>query len=99
MLNPGAKTGFDIKYFYELRPGIMLQQFTTLGIAAKMFDDYGTLSTPMILICFFHLCFINACYKGEQCVPQTIDIMYENFGQMLMMLDMVMVPFIFPLQV
>jgi len=52
----------------------------------------------MILICFYHFCFVNACYKGEQLVPQTIDIVYEKFGWMLCMLDLIMVPFIFPLQ-
>jgi len=97
MLNPRIGN-FDIKFFFELRPGIMHWFFTTVGMAIKQYETYGTVSTPMLLICFYHLCFVNACYKGEGCVPHTMDIIYEKFGWMLCMLDLVMVPFIFPLQ-
>jgi len=97
MVNPRIGN-FDVKFFFELRPGIMQWFFTTLALAAKQYETYGTISTPMALICFYHLCFVNACYKGEGCVIFTIDIIYEKFGWMLCMLDLVMVPFIFPLQ-
>jgi delta24(24(1))-sterol reductase len=97
MLNPRIGA-FDIKFFFELRPGIMHWFFTTVALCLKQHETYGTVSTPMMLVCFYHLCFVNACYKGEQCVPFTIDIIYEKFGWMLLMLDIVMVPFIFPLQ-
>lgn len=90
--------GFDVKFFFELRPGIMHWFFTSLGMMMKMYERDGTVTTPMLLVCFYHLCFVNACYKGEQCVPFSMDIIYEKFGWMLLMLDIVMVPFIFPLQ-
>jgi len=41
---------------------------------------------------------VNACFKGEQHVTATIDIYYEKFGWMLCWLDVVTVPFVFPLQ-
>ena len=41
--------------------------FTTLGMAWQQYAEYGTISTPMALICFFHLCFVNACYKVCVC--------------------------------
>eukprot|EP01135_Chromosphaera_perkinsii_P000531 Nk52_evm5s116 gene=Nk52_evmTU5s116 len=97
ILNPRTAGGHDIKFFFELRPGIMHWYFTTLALAAKQYETYGTISTPMALVCFFHLCFVNACYKGEQCVPASMDIIYENFGWMLCWLDIVVVPFIFPM--
>lgn len=97
LLNPRF-FGFDVKFFHELRPGIMQWYFTTIAFAIKFYQTYDTLSTPMILICFYHLCFVNACYKGEQCVPASMDIIYEKFGYMLCWLDLVTVPFIFPLQ-
>eukprot|EP00126_Sphaerothecum_destruens_P009554 Sdes_comp20531_c0_seq1m15193 len=87
----------DIKFFFELRPGIMHWYLTTLAMAAKQYQTYSTISTPMALVCFFHLCFVNACYKGEQCVPMSMDIIYEKFGWMLCWLDLVVVPFIFPM--
>jgi len=97
ILNPRIGS-FDIKFFFELRVGIMQWFFTTVAMALKMRDETGVISSAMILICFYHLCFVNACYKGEQCVPMSMDIIYEKFGWMLCFLDLVTVPFIFPLQ-
>jgi len=97
ILNPRF-FGFDVKFFFELRPGIMHWYFTTIAMAMKQYEETGSVSIPMILVCFYHLCFVNACYKGEACVPLSMDIIYEKFGWMLCMLDIVMVPFIFPLQ-
>lgn len=96
MLNPHL-FGFDIKFFHELRPGIMHWFFTTIGFAILQYQE-KSLTTPMVLVCFYHLCFVNACYKGEQCVPMSMDIIYEKFGFMLCFLDLNTVPFIFPLQ-
>jgi len=81
-----------------LRPGIMHWFFTTLAFALRQYDDEGRVSWAMLAVCFYHLCFVNACYKGEHCVPWTMDIIHEKFGWMLCMLDLVMVPFVFPLQ-
>jgi hypothetical protein len=90
--------GFDIKFYFEIRPGIMHWFFSTVGLAFKQYELYGSVSTPMILICFYHLCFVNACYKGEHHIPPTMDIAYEKLGWMLLWLDIVVVPFIFPMQ-
>jgi len=98
MMFKGQALQFDIKWFYELRPGIMHWFFTTLAFAARQYDDLGYISIPMALVCFYHLCFVNACYKGEHCVIWTMDIIHEKFGWMLLMLDIVMVPFVFPMQ-
>ena len=84
--------------FFELRIGIMQWFFTTLAFASKQYDEQGYVSLAMALVCFYHLCFVNACYKGEHCVIWTMDIIHEKFGWMLLMLDIVMVPFIFPMQ-
>ena len=101
-LNPTIGKGtwyqFDLKWFYELRPGIMHWFFTSLAFASKQYDEHGYVSLAMVLVCFYHLCFVNACYKGEHCVIWTMDIIHEKFGWMLLMLDIVMVPFIFPMQ-
>jgi len=101
-LNPtmfkGTALSFDIKWFYELRPGIMHWFFTSISFALLEYDRDGSISIPMALVCFYHLCFVNACYKGEHCVIWTMDIIHEKFGWMLLMLDIVMVPFVFPMQ-
>lgn len=97
MLNPRIGS-FDIKFFFELRPGIMNWFFNTVAIAYKMYEENGTISKPMILIIYMHLCFVNACYKGESSVVQTMDIVYEKFGWMLCWLDLCVVPFIFSFQ-
>jgi protein-S-isoprenylcysteine O-methyltransferase Ste14 len=49
----------------------------------------------MLLVAFYHLCYANACYKGEECVPMSMDIAYENFGWMLAWGNLVWVPFVY----
>ena len=97
-LLPGSWLSFDIKFFYELRPGIMHWFFTSLAFALRQYEESGEVSAAMLCVCFYHLCFVNACYKGEHCVIWTMDIIHEKFGWMLLMLDIVMVPFVFPMQ-
>jgi len=92
VLNPRVGH-FDIKFFVEIRPGIMLWFFLSLSMAVKQYELYGHVTSPMILIAFYHLCYANACYKGEECIPMSMDIIYEKFGWMLCWANMVWVPF------
>lgn len=55
--------GFDLKWFHELRPGIMLWLFMDVSIAVTQYEREGRISIAMALICFYSLCYVNACYK------------------------------------
>ena len=80
---------FDIKFFIEIRPGIMLWFLLSLSALAKQYDQHGFVTVPMVLMCFYHMCYANSCYKGEECIPMSMDIIYEKFGWMLSYANMV----------
>lgn len=92
ILNPSI-FGFDLKFFAEIRPGIMLWFFLTSSMAMKQYDQYGYVCAPLLCMVFYHLCYANACYKGEECIPMSMDIIYEKFGWMLCWANLVWVPF------
>ena len=86
---------FDIKFFIEIRPGIMLWFLLSLSALAKQYDQHGFVTVPMVLMCFYHMCYANSCYKGEECIPMSMDIIYEKFGWMLSYANMVSVTLAF----
>jgi delta24(24(1))-sterol reductase len=94
VLNPRLGR-FDIKFFAELRPGIMLWFFFTVAMLVRQYETRGAVTTSMALLAFYHLCYVNACYKGEECVPMSMDIARENFGWMLAWGNLVWVPFVY----
>jgi delta24(24(1))-sterol reductase len=93
-LNPRIG-GFDVKFFVELRPGIMLWFFFTVSMLLRQYETTGTVTNAMALMAFYHLCYANACYKGEECVPMSMDIAHEKFGWMLAWGNLVWVPFVY----
>jgi len=97
VLNPRIGS-FDIKFFVELRPGIMLWFLLSAAMLAQQRAAYGLVTTSMLLVVFYHACYANACFKGEECVPMSMDIAYENFGWMLSFGNLVWVPFVYCLQ-
>ncbi len=42
-----------------------------------------------------HLLYVNACMKGEECIPTTWDIFYEKLGFMLIYWNFAGVPFVY----
>ena len=51
----------------------------TAGAAAKQYELYGTVSPSMCLMVLAHGLYVNACMKGEECVPTTWDIFFEKW--------------------
>jgi protein-S-isoprenylcysteine O-methyltransferase Ste14 len=96
-LNPRLGN-FDIKLFCEARPGLILWILINLSFAAKQFELYGSITTPMILVNVFQFVYIADYYFHEEAILTTWDIKYENFGWMLCWGDLVWVPFIYTLQ-
>jgi Delta24(24(1))-sterol reductase len=50
-------------------------------------------SAPLLFMLLAHLLYVNACMKGEECIPTTWDIFYEKWGFMLIFWNFAGVPF------
>lgn len=96
-LNP-RNGRFDWKLFCEARPGLIGWVVLNIALAFEQHERYGTVSTPMILVCFFHFWYIADYYLHEEAILTTWDIKHENFGWMLAWGDLVWVPFTYTLQ-
>ena len=96
-LNPRIGN-FDLKLFFEARPGLILWVLINFSFAAQQYERHGVLTTPMILVCFFHAFYIGDYFYNEPKILSTMDIKHENFGWMLCWGDAVWVPFTYTLQ-
>jgi hypothetical protein len=96
-LNPRLGN-FDLKLFCEARPGLILWVLINLSFAAKQYKLHNVITTPMILVCAFHFCYIADYYFHEEAILTTWDIKHENFGWMLCWGNLVWVPFTYTLQ-
>jgi protein-S-isoprenylcysteine O-methyltransferase Ste14 len=96
-LNPRVGN-FDFKLFCEARPGLIGWVAINLSLAAKQVQLHGSLTLPMILVCFFHFWYIADYYFHEEAILTTWDIKHENFGFMLCWGDLVWVPFTYTIQ-
>ncbi|MCI5053073.1 MAG: ERG4/ERG24 family protein [Simkaniaceae bacterium] len=88
----------DMKLFSEIRIPWILLFFLTLSAAAKQKELLGYISAPMYLMILAHGLYVNACMKGEECIPTTWDIFHEKFGWMLIFWNYVGVPFVYCFQ-
>lgn len=50
-------------------------------------------SAPILFMLVAHTLYVNACMKGEECIPTTWDIFYEKWGYMLIYWNLAGVPF------
>ncbi len=85
----------DLKMFAEARTSWLLLFLLTASAAAKQFETWGTISTPMIFMLVAHGLYTNAIMKGEECIPYTWDIFYEKLGWMLTFWNFAGVPFFY----
>ncbi len=97
LLNPRI-ADFDLKYFCESRPGLILWVLLDLSFAAAQYQRHGTLTTPMLLVTTFQLLYVADYFFHEEAILSTWDIRRERFGWMLCWGDLVWVPFTYTLQ-
>lgn len=50
-------------------------------------------SAPLLFMLLAHFLYVNACMKGEECIPTTWDMFYEKWGFMLIFWNFAGVPF------
>jgi len=83
----------DLKIFAEIRLPWILLFFISVSAALKQQETIGYISAPLWFMVLAHALYANACMKGEECIPTTWDIFYENWGFMLIFWNFAGVPF------
>ncbi|XP_029470002.1 delta(14)-sterol reductase [Rhinatrema bivittatum] len=96
-LNPRFGT-FDLKYFCELRPGLIGWGMINLAMLMKETELRGSPSLAMILVNAFQLLYVVDALWNEEAILTTIDIIHDGFGFMLVFGDLAWVPFTYSLQ-
>ncbi|KAM6218931.1 delta(14)-sterol reductase LBR isoform 2-T2 [Rhynchocyon petersi] len=98
-LNPRIGV-FDLKYFCELRPGLIGWALINLALllAEMKLQHRATPSLAMILVNSFQLLYVVDALWNEEAVLTTMDIIHDGFGFMLAFGDLVWVPFIYSFQ-
>ncbi|XP_023586705.1 delta(14)-sterol reductase LBR isoform X2 [Trichechus manatus latirostris] len=98
-LNPRIGA-FDLKYFCELRPGLIGWVLINLVmlLAEMKFQNRAAPSLAMVLVNSFQLLYVVDALWNEEAVLTTMDIIHDGFGFMLAFGDLVWVPFIYSLQ-
>ena len=100
-LNPRVKIlgqDVDLKMLAEVRLSWLLLFLLVASAALKQYEAFGFITWPMIFILTAQLLYINACIKGEECIPVTWDIFYEKWGWMLIYWNLAGVPFVYAFQ-
>ena len=89
-----AYSNFDLKYFCELRPGLIGWVCLNLGALAKQ----KQVSSSMLLVNLFQLQYVWDALYFERSILTTMDITTDGFGFMLAFGDLSWVPFTYSLQ-
>ncbi|KAM4617396.1 delta(14)-sterol reductase TM7SF2 isoform 1-T2 [Discoglossus pictus] len=96
-LNPRIGS-FDLKYFCELRPGLIGWCLVNLCFLMKEVELRGSPSLSMILVCGFQALYVVDALWHEEAILTTMDIVHDGFGFMLAFGDLCWVPFTYSLQ-
>lgn len=96
-LNPRIGS-FDIKYFNELRPGLILWVLLDVSCACAQYTKYGHVTASMWLVLLFHGGYVIDGLYNEPAILTTMDITTDGFGFMLSVGDLTWVPFTYTLQ-
>ncbi|KAG9128126.1 C-24(28) sterol reductase [Ceratobasidium sp. 392] len=91
-LNPRLGS-VDLKMWAEVRiPWVLLFMIAVSG-GCKQYETYGYVTPNMAFLILATGLYINACAKGEECIPQTWDMFYEKWGFMVIFWNFAGVPF------
>ncbi|GAB1609699.1 delta(14)-sterol reductase-like [Argonauta hians] len=96
-LNPRIGS-FDLKFFCEMRPGLIGWVIINLSFVVKSyFDNFGP-SPALLLVTIFQGFYVLDALWFEEAILSTTDIIHDGFGFMLCFGDLVWVPFLYTLQ-
>ncbi|TPX62559.1 hypothetical protein PhCBS80983_g00338 [Powellomyces hirtus] len=80
VLNPRIGN-VDLKIWAEIRIPWVLLFFITVSSALKELESTGNIRPEVLFMVLAHLLYVNACMKGEECIPTTWDIFYEKYAR------------------
>ncbi|KAG0293594.1 erg24, C-14 sterol reductase [Dissophora globulifera] len=86
-LNPrfsaSPNSTFDIKYFVELRPGLIGWILLNIGFACQQYSMLGRITNSMAAVLFFETFYVVDALWNEASILTTMDITTDGFGFML----------------
>lgn len=89
---------FDLKFFFESHIGMGTWGALAVILPAAELEQTGSLSLPMIVVSACQLLYITDFFVFESNLLSMLDIIYENYGFMLVHAFLVWMPFNFTLQ-
>ncbi|KIJ55202.1 hypothetical protein M422DRAFT_23816 [Sphaerobolus stellatus SS14] len=92
ILNPRIGS-VDLKMWLEVRIPWMLLFLIALSGGLKQYESYGYISPNMAFMILATWLYLNACGKGEECIPQTWDMFHEKWGFLVIFWNFAGVPF------
>lgn len=96
-LNPRIGS-LDLKFFCELRPGLLGWVILNLGMLAKQKEVLGHVSASMVMVNVFQGLYVWDGLYFERSILTTMDITTEGFGFMLAFGDLCWLPIVYSLQ-
>jgi Delta24(24(1))-sterol reductase len=84
----------DLKMWAEVRVPWVIVFFLAVSGACKQYENYGYVTPNMAFMCLATWLYLNACIKGEECIPQTWDMYHEKWGWLVCFWNLSGVPFV-----
>ncbi|KAI9096148.1 ergosterol biosynthesis ERG4/ERG24 family-domain-containing protein [Phlyctochytrium arcticum] len=98
-LNPRLWGWFDLKYFCELRPGLIGWSVLNLSLMTRQYVELDRRISPsMFIVVFSQIYYVADALWNEPAILTTMDITTDGFGFMLAFGDLAWVPFTYSLQ-
>lgn len=96
-LNPRLGS-FDLKVFFELRPGLIGWLVLNVGMMMKQRELHGSISPSMLCVNAFQALYVWDALYYEKAILTTMDVTTDGFGFMLAFGDIGWVTFTYGLQ-
>jgi delta24(24(1))-sterol reductase len=78
----------DLKMWAEVRIPWVIVFFLAVSGCCKQYEQYGYVTPNMAFMTLATWLYLNACGKGEECIPQTWDMYHEKWGFMVIFLEL-----------
>jgi len=92
ILNPRIGP-IDLKMWAEVRIPWVIVFFLSVSGGCKQYEELGYVTPNMAFMILATWLYLNACAKGEECIPQTWDMYHEKWGFMVIFWNFAGVPF------
>jgi 7-dehydrocholesterol reductase len=89
---------FDLKLFFNGRPGIVAWSLINMSFAFKQYEIHGYITNGMFITNFLQAVYIVDFFVHEEWYLNTVDIIHDRFGFYLAWGDSAWLPFTYTLQ-